>query len=163
MPVHACSLPSAGGTAPLSPAALAVMAVAEVVGMITMAHVLSPGQPIIATPLMFALDMRTGGALQSSVEAMQAASLSIQLVKYGFGLMAHTYGSGSDTPDSDHQSMAERAMLMQTVALSGADILGGSVSLSALPYFAQFRRCWTMKSARWHDACCVFQTSRMPR
>ncbi|MCH2069157.1 MAG: trimethylamine methyltransferase family protein [Shimia sp.] len=125
VPVHACSLPSAGGTAPLSPAALAVMAVAEVVGMVTMSHVLSPGLPVIATPLMFALDMRTGSALQSSVEAMQAASLSIQLVKHGFGLMAHTYGSGSDTPDSDHQSMAERALLMQTVSLSGADILGG--------------------------------------
>ncbi|WP_422050688.1 trimethylamine methyltransferase family protein [Shimia sp.] len=135
VPVHACSLPSAGGTAPLSPAALAVMAVAEVVGMITMAHVLSPGLPIIATPLMFALDMRTGSALQSSVEAMQAASLSIQLVKYGFGLMAHTYGSGSDTPDSDHQSMAERAMLMQTVALSGADILGGIGQLECATVF----------------------------
>lgn len=125
VPVHACSLPSAGGTAPLSPASLAVMAVAEVVGMVTMAHVLSPSLPVIATPLMFALDMRTGSALQSSVEAMQAASLSIQLVKRGFGLMAHTYGSGSDTPDSDHQSMAERALLMQTASLSGADILGG--------------------------------------
>lgn len=135
VPVHACSLPSAGGTAPLSPAALALMAVAEVVGMVTMAHVLSPGLPIIATPLMFALDMRTGSALQSSVEAMQAASLSIQLVKHGFGLMAHTYGSGSDTPDSDHQSMAERAMLMQSVALSGADILGGIGQLECATVF----------------------------
>lgn len=135
VPVHACSLPSAGGTAPLSPAALAVMAVAEVVGMVTMAHVLSPGLPVIATPLMFALDMRTGSALQSSVEAMQAASLSIQMVKHSFGLMAHTYGSGSDTPDSDHQSMAERAMLMQTVALSGADILGGIGQLECATVF----------------------------
>ncbi|SMP33506.1 trimethylamine methyltransferase family protein [Shimia sagamensis] len=135
VPVHACSLPSAGGTAPLSPAALAVMAGAEVVGMVTMAHVLSPGLPVIATPLMFALDMRTGSALQSSVEAMQAASLSIQLVKHGFGLMAHTYGSGSDTPDTDHQSMAERALLMQTVALSGADILGGIGQLECATVF----------------------------
>ncbi|WP_294225582.1 trimethylamine methyltransferase family protein [uncultured Shimia sp.] len=135
VPVHACSLPSAGGTAPLSPAALAVMAVAEVVGMVTMAHVLSPGLPVIATPLMFALDMRTGSALQSSVEAMQAASLSIQLVKRGFGLMAHTYGSGSDTPDTDHQSMAERALLMQTVSLSGADILGGVGQLECATVF----------------------------
>ncbi|MBO9477955.1 trimethylamine methyltransferase family protein [Shimia sp. R11_0] len=135
VPVHACSLPSAGGTAPLSPAALALMAVAEVVGMVTMAHVLSPSLPVIATPLMFALDMRTGSALQSSVEAMQAASLSIQLVKQGFGLMAHTYGSGSDTPDSDHQSMAERAMLMQTVALSGADVLGGVGQLECATVF----------------------------
>lgn len=136
VPVHACSLPSAGGTAPLSPAATALMAAAEIVGMVTMAHVLSPGLPVIATPLMFVLDMRTGSALQSSAEALQAASLSIQLVKQGFGLIAHTYGSGSDTPDADHQSMAERAFLMQTVALAGADILGGIGQLECATVFS---------------------------
>lgn len=136
VPVHACSLPSAGGTAPLSAPALSLMAVTEILGMITMAHVLSPGLPVIATPLMFALDMRTGSALQSSVETMQAASISIQLAKQGFGLMVHTYGSGSDTPDVDHQSMAERAMLMQSVALSGADILGGIGQLECATVFS---------------------------
>lgn len=136
VPVHACSLPSAGGTAPLSVAGLALMAVAEIVGMVTMAHVLAPGLPVIATPLMFALDMRTGSATQSSVEAMQAASLAIQVVKQGFGLLSHTYGSGSDTPDADHQSMAERSLLMQTVALSGADILGGIGQLECATVFS---------------------------
>lgn len=136
VPVHACSLPSAGGTAPLSAAGLALMAVAEIVGMVTMAHVLSPRLPVIATPLMFALDMRTGSATQSSVEAMQAASLAIQLLKNGFGLLSHTYGSGSDTPDADHQSMAERALLMQTVALTGADILGGVGQLECATVFS---------------------------
>jgi trimethylamine---corrinoid protein Co-methyltransferase len=136
VPVHACSLPSAGGTAPLSVPASALMAVAEIVGMTTMAHVLAPGTPMIATPLMFALDMRTGSALQSSVEAMQAANLAIQMVKQGFGLIAHTYGSGSDTPDADHQSMAERAMLMQNIALAGADILGGIGQLECATVFS---------------------------
>jgi len=115
---------------------IAAVAAGEIVGMVTMAHVLSPGLPVIATPLMFALDMRTGSALQSSVEAMQAASLSIQLVKQGFGLMAHTYGAGSDTPDTDGQSMAERAFLMQTVALAGADILGGVGQLECATVFS---------------------------
>ncbi len=135
VPVHACSLPSAGGTGPLFPSAAALMAPAEVVGMVTMAHVLAPGTPVIATPLMFALDMPTGSALQSSVEAIQAASLSIQLVKQGFGLVARTYGSGADTPDSDHQSMADRAFLMQTGALAGADILGGVGQLECATVF----------------------------
>lgn len=125
MPLHACSLPSAGGTAPLSVPALVVMAAAEIVGMVTMAHILAPGTPVIATPLMFTLDMRTGSALQSCVESQQAANLAVQLMKEGFGLLTHTYGAGSDTPDADLQSMAERAMLMQNVALAGADILGG--------------------------------------
>ncbi len=136
VPIHACSLPSAGGTAPLSAPASALMAVAEIVGMTVMAHLLAPGTPVIATPLMFALDMRTGSALQSSVEAMQAANMAIQMVKQGFGLIAHTYGSGSDTPDADHQSMADRAMLMQNIALAGADILGGVGQLECATVFS---------------------------
>lgn len=135
MPIHACSLPSAGGTAPLSVPAMALMAAAEILGMMTMAHILAPGTPVIATSLMFALDMRNGSALQSSVEAMQAANMSVQLMA-SFGMMTHTYGSGSDTPDVDHQSMAERAMLMQNVALSGADILGGVGQLECATVFS---------------------------
>jgi len=136
IPIHACSLPSGGGTAPLSVPAMALMAGAEILGMMTMAHILSPGTPVIATPLMFNLDMRTGSALQSSVESLQAANMAVQLMKQGFGMMAHTYGSGSDTPDVDHQSMAERALLMQNVALSGADILGGVGQLECATVFS---------------------------
>jgi trimethylamine:corrinoid methyltransferase-like protein len=136
VPLHACSLPSSGGTAPLSVASMAIMAAAEIVGMTVMAHILAPGTPVIATPLMFTLDMRTGSALQSCVESLQAVSMSAQLMKYGFGMMTHTYGAGSDTPDIDHQSMAERALIGQTVALSGADILGGIGQLECATVFS---------------------------
>jgi len=136
IPIHACSLPSAGGTAPLTTAGMVLMASAEILSMVTLAHVLSPGTPVIATPLMFTLDMKTGSALQSCPESLQAASMAIQLMKQGFGLPAHTYGSGADTPDVDHQSMAERAMLSKTVALSGADILGGIGQLECATVFS---------------------------
>ena len=136
VPIHACSLPSAGGTAPLSTSGLVLMAAAEILAMTTAAYVLAPGTPVIATPLMFTLDMRTGSALQSCVESLQAAGMAIQLMKQGFGLPAHTYGSGSDTPDADMQSMAERSLLTQTVALSGADILGGVGQLECATVFS---------------------------
>jgi len=136
VPLHACSLPSSGGTAPLSVASMAIMAAAEIVGMTVMAHILAPGTPVIATPLMFTLDMRTGSALQSCVESLQAASLSIQLMKRGWGMLAHTYGSGSDTPDVDVQGMAERSLLAQVVALAGADILGGVGQLECATVFS---------------------------
>jgi len=136
LPLHACSLPSAGGTAPLSISGMVLMAAAEILAMIAIAHVLAPGIPVIATPLMFTLDMRTGSALQSCVESLQAASMAIQLMKHGFGLLAHTYGAGSDTPDVDVQSMAERALLAQTVALAGADILGGVGQLECATVFS---------------------------
>lgn len=136
IPVHACSLPSAGGTAPLSVSGMVLMAVAEILAMVTLSHVLSPGNTIIATPLMFTLDMRTGMALHSCVESLQAKSIAIDVLKNGFGLIAHTYGAGSDTPDVDGQSMAERAMLGQTVAMSGADILGGVGQLECATVFS---------------------------
>lgn len=136
VPLHACSLPSAGGTAPLTTAGMVLMASAEILSMVTIAHVLAPGTPVIATPLMFTLDMKTGSALQACPESIQAASMAIQLMKQGFGLPTHTYGSGSDTPDVDHQSMAERTMLIQSIALSGADILGGVGQLECATVFS---------------------------
>ncbi len=136
IPVHACSLPSAGGTAPVTVAGNVLMAVSEILAMATLGHVLAPGTPIIATPLMFTLDMRTGMALHSCVESLQAKAIAIDVLKRGFGLVAHTYGAGSDTPDVDGQSMAERAMLGQIVALSGADILGGVGQLEGATVFS---------------------------
>lgn len=136
LPVHACSLPTAGGTAPLHMSGTVLMATAEILGIVVMAHLLGASTPIIATPLIFALDMRTGRCLQSSVECMQGASMAIQVMKKGFGLLAHTYGVGSDTPDVDGQSQVERAMLAETVLLSGADILGGVGQLECATVFS---------------------------
>ncbi|MCP4327293.1 MAG: hypothetical protein GY791_02500 [Alphaproteobacteria bacterium] len=129
LPIHACSLPTAGGTAPVTVPGTVLMAATEIVAMVTMAHVLGPGTPVIATPLMFALDMRTGRGLQSSIEAVQAATIAVQLLKRGFGLMTHSYGFGSDTPNADAQSQAERTLLGSMVSLAGADILGGAGQL----------------------------------
>jgi len=136
LPLHACSLPSAGGSAPLAPAGMLLMAGAEIVAMVTMAHVLAPGVPVIATPLMFTLDMASGAALMACPESVQMAAMAVQLMKQGFGLVAHSYGLGSDAPDADHQSMAERAGLAQAVARAGADILGGVGQLETATVFS---------------------------
>ncbi len=134
LPVHACSLPSAGGTAPLSVAGNALMAVSEILAMITMGQVLAPGTPMIATPLMFTLDMATGQALHACPESLQSKALAVEVL-HGLGLITHTYGMGSDTPAADRQSMAERAMLGQMVAMAGADILGGVGQLQTATVF----------------------------
>jgi len=134
LPIHACSLPSAGGTAPLSVAGNVLMAVSEILAMVTMAHVLAPGTPVIATPLMFTLDMATGQALHACPESLHAKAIAVEVL-HGLGLLTHTYGMGSDTPAADHQSMAERAMLGQSVAMAGADILGGVGQLQTATIF----------------------------
>jgi len=136
VPIHACSLPTAGGTAPVSMPGTVLMAGTEILAMVVLAHVLAPATPVIATPLIFALDMRTGRSLQSSVEALGGASMAVQLCKHGFGLMTHTYGAGADTPDVCGQSQAERALIGLMVGLSGADVLGGVGQLECATVFS---------------------------
>ena len=133
--VHACALPSAGGTAPLSVAGNVVMALSEILAMIALAHVLAPGTPIIATPLMFTLDMATGQALHACPESIQAKALAVAAL-HDLGLITHTYGMGSDTPDSGRQSASERMALGEAVALAGADILGGVGQLETATVFS---------------------------
>ncbi len=137
LPVHACSLPSAGGTAPLSVAGNVLMAVAEIMAMITLGHVMVPGVTIIATPLMFTLDMATGQALHASPESIQAKALAIEVLgPRGLGLITHSYGMGSDTPDAGRQSAAERMALGQAVSFAGVDIMGGVGQLETATVFS---------------------------
>jgi trimethylamine:corrinoid methyltransferase-like protein len=136
LPIHACSLPSAAGTAPITMPGVAIMAAAEILAMVVLAHLFGPAVPVIATPLLFSLDVRTGRCLQSSVEVLQGSSIAVQLMKHGFGLITHTYGTGSDTPAPGPQAQAEAAMRCQLVSLSGADILGGVGQLGCATIFS---------------------------
>jgi len=136
LPIHACSLPSAAGTAPITMPGATVMAAAEILAILVLAHLFATDLPVIATPLIFALDVRTGRSLQSSVEVLQGSSMVVQLMKHGFGLVTHTYGAGSDTPAPGPQAAAETALRSQLVSLSGADILGGVGQLECATVFS---------------------------
>ena len=129
IPLHACSLPSAGATAPVTVPGVVLLSTAEILAMLAAAQVIQPGTPIIATPLIFSTDMMSGRSLQSSVESIQGAALAIQFIKAAFELPTHTYGIGSDSPVLDGQSTSEGALRSMTIALSGADILGAAGQL----------------------------------
>ncbi len=129
LPIHACSLPGAGGTAPVTLPAVILLATAEILAMLAMAQAVAPGTPIVACPIIFSMDMQTGRSLQSSVEALKCASGAVQFIKAAFNLPTHNYGSGSDAPNLDGQSMSERSMLSTLMGVSGLDILGGAGQL----------------------------------
>ena len=129
IPLHACSLPGAGATAPVTMPGVVLLSTAEILAMVAVAQVIEPGTPVIATPLIFSTDMMSGRSLQSSVESMQGAALAIQFIKTAFELPTHTYGIGSDSPVLDGQSTSEGALRCMTMALSGADILGAAGQL----------------------------------
>ncbi len=129
IPLHACSLPGAGTTAPVTVPGVVILAAAEILAMIAVSQVVQPGSPIIATPLIFSTDMMSGRSLQSSVESIQGAALAVQFIKNAFELPTHTYGIGTDSPALDEQSTSEGALRCMTIALSGADILGAAGQL----------------------------------
>ena len=129
IPIQACSLPGAGGTSPVTLPGTVLLAAAEIIAMVAMAQAVKPGSLVVACPIIFSTDMRTGRSLQSSVESMRAASMAVQFIKQAFGLPTHNYGSGSDSPVVDEQSAAERAMLTTWMAASGLDIFGGAGQL----------------------------------
>lgn len=129
IPLHACSLPGAGATAPVTVPGVILLSAAEILAMVAVAQVVQPGTPVIATPLIFSTDMMTGRSLQSSVESIQGAALAIQFIRTAFGLPTHTYGIGSDSPVLGAQSASEGAMRSMAMALSGADILGAAGQL----------------------------------
>jgi trimethylamine:corrinoid methyltransferase-like protein len=126
VPMQPCSLPGAGTTGPITVPGTALLGVVENLVMLATAQVIQPGIPIIATSLQFSADMRTGTNLQSSVEALRQSVLFAQTMQAGFGIPAHTYGSGSDSPDIDGQGMTERAMMTVLMAASGSSVLGAA-------------------------------------
>jgi len=129
IPVHACSLPGAGSTAPVTLPGAILLATAEILAILAMAQATRPETPVVACPIIFSTDMRNGMTLQASVESLKAASGAVQFIKQAFGLPTHNYGLGSDAPNIGIQSMSERSMLSMLMGLSGSDILGGAGQL----------------------------------
>lgn len=129
VPIHACSLPGAGGTAPATMPGVILLASAEILAMVAMAQAVSPGAPVVACPIVFATDMRTGRSLQSNPDALNGASGAVRFIKAAFNLPTHNYGSGTDASHVGGQSQVERSMLATLMALSGSDILGGAGQL----------------------------------
>jgi trimethylamine:corrinoid methyltransferase-like protein len=126
IPLHLCSLPSAGSTAPITEPGAAILSVAEILAMVSIAQVIQPGIPVIATPIIFSSDMRTGKSLQSSVRSLRSCALAVHLINRTIGIPTHTYGIGTDSPSLGSQSLSEGILRCALIALSGADILGGA-------------------------------------
>ena len=126
IPVQPCSLPTAGANTPITAQGTALVCCAEVLAMIVILQLLSPGLPVIATPLPFSMDMMTTYTLQSAPETTLCRMLCMQFFEEGYGIRAHTYASGTDSLTLDGQNLIERTSLAHMLALSGASVLGGA-------------------------------------
>ncbi|MCR6547037.1 trimethylamine methyltransferase family protein [Dehalobacterium formicoaceticum] len=126
VPLQPCSLPAAGANAPITPDGIALLACAEVMAMIIMAQLIAPGTPCVATPLLFEMDMMSTNTTQSAMSTTIGRMIAMELFQDGYGIPAHTYATGSDSPILDSQAGIEQATLAIMVALSGGSVLGGA-------------------------------------
>ncbi len=129
IPVQPCALPTAGANTPVTAQGTALAACADVLAQIVMLELLCPGLPVIATPLLFSMDMQTTYTLQSNTEITLGRLMCMQLFEEGYHIPAHSYGTGTDSLVLDQQNMIERTSLIHMMAMSGASVLGGAGQL----------------------------------
>lgn len=129
IPVQPCALPTAGANTPVTAQGTALAACADVLAQIIMLELLCPGLPVIATPLLFSMDMKTTYTLQSNTQITLGRLMCMQLFEEGYHIPAHSYGTGTDSPVLDEQNMIERTSLIHMMAISGASVLGGAGQL----------------------------------
>ncbi|MCD7922752.1 MAG: trimethylamine methyltransferase family protein [Clostridiales bacterium] len=126
IPVQPCALPTAGANTPVTAQGTALAACADVLAQIVMLELLCPGLPVIATPLLFSMDMQTTYTLQSNTEITFGRLICMQVFEQGYGIPCHSYGTGTDSMTLDGQNMIERTSLIHMMAMSDASVLGGA-------------------------------------
>lgn len=129
VPVQPCSLPVAGANTPVTAQGTALVACAELLAMIVMIQLIGPGTPVIATALLFSMDMMTTYTLQSNTEITLGRLICMQLFEQGYNIRAHSYSTGTDSLVLDEQNFIERTSLIHMMAMSDASVLGGAGQL----------------------------------
>lgn len=129
IPVQPCALPTAGANTPVTAQGTALAACADVLAQILMLQILCPGLPVIATTLLFSMDMQTTYTLQSNTEITFGRLICMQVFEQGYGIPCHSYGTGTDSMQLDGQNMIERTSLIHMMAMSDASVLGGAGQL----------------------------------
>lgn len=129
IPVQPCALPAAGANTPVTAQGTALAACADVLAQIVMLQLLCPGLPVIATPLLFSMDMQTTYTLQSNTEITLGRLICMQAFEQGYHIPCHSYGTGTDSMLLDPQNMIERTSLIHMMAMSDASVLGGAGQL----------------------------------
>lgn len=129
IPVQPCALPAAGANTPVTAQGTALAACTDVLAQIVMLQLLCPGLPVIATPLLFSMDMQTTYTLQSNTEITLGRLICMQVFEQGYHIPCHSYGTGTDSMLLDAQNMIERTSLIHMMAMSDASVLGGAGQL----------------------------------
>lgn len=127
IPVEMNTMPSAGGTGPVTVSGILMLAHAEILTAIVLAQLANPGAPLVYRPLPLVLDMSTGTGLEGTVENALLAAAGVQLAqKCCNNMPTNMFGQVTDALIPDGQSMIERTFNTLLPALAGANIVSGA-------------------------------------
>lgn len=136
LPICAASLPSAGGTSPVTVAGTTLLASAEILAIIVISQLIKSGTPVIALPSSYALDMLTGHLRVASVEALLARTAMIQFIKDAYHIPIATAGFAGDSSILDGQNMIEVTLKGLLSSTAGSDILFSAGQLYTVKGFS---------------------------
>jgi len=134
VPMVANSLAISGGTAPMTVAGTALLASVEIMAMLVMAQLMSPGIPVIPSVYTTSMEMVSGNALLNNAESMLGRAAASQFIKEAFGLPVETFSYMTDAYLSDGQSLLEKSLMPALLHLSGSDIQYGAGRLGGSTY-----------------------------
>ena len=126
IPVEICSMPIAGATGPVTLAGALLMSNVEMIASVVLSQLANPGAPLIFTPRIMIMDLRSGYAMTGSVENALLAAAGAQLARRKYNLPVNVHGPYTDCVTSDAQAGIENAYFTLLPALAGADILTGA-------------------------------------
>lgn len=126
IPVEICSMPIAGATGPITLAGSLLMSNVEMIASIVISQLKNPGAPLVFTPRIMILDMRTGHALTGSIENAMLAAAGVQLAREKYRIPVNVHGPYTDALTSDAQAGIENTYFTLLPALAGANILTGA-------------------------------------
>jgi trimethylamine--corrinoid protein Co-methyltransferase len=123
LPVSIGPMVQAGLSGPVTLAGTVVQTNAEIVAGVTIAQILSPGNPVEYGGVCHIADMRSGDiSFGSPEQGLLAAAMAQIGCSYGFAVHVNTGLTDAIVPDA--QSGIEKATTMAVSAMAGAEMFG---------------------------------------
>ena len=126
IPLQVDSLPTGGATAPVTLAGNVLQTSTEIMGTIVFIQLMNPGNPVIAFPLPFVMEMSSGLSLQASIEASLIQAATAQVLKDAYHVPVNAYAFSPDFAVPGMQSMFEVTLKGVLVTMVGPDIVSGA-------------------------------------
>lgn len=128
LPLGIIPCPMMGSTGPMTLVGTVAQHNAEILAGVVASQLLKPGSPVIMSPRVTFMDMRSGVGLWAMPEMGLAAAASVQLARF-YGIPSTATGYSGASKIADAQSGYEHLYNALMPALTGTDIIAAAGSL----------------------------------